>query len=67
VDWYDASTRAGWLEKEDMPALAFIKSRGWIGGETDQTITVCNSYADDGTFGDCTIIPKPWIKRRKGK
>lgn len=65
VEWHDAVSEAAWITIDKLPKLATITTRGFLVQETDDSITICATLADDGGMGDCTTIPRPWVKRSK--
>ena len=67
VEWVDAVTGEGWIDKDDaIGECPIIKSIGFVVGESKTAITITHSVDDehDNVSGHIRI-PKAWIKRRK--
>jgi len=68
IEWVDCVSDSGWAsEKEfDKMKLARPVNEGWLYEKTKDYIKIFASYDkdDDGiTFGDRTMIPRPWVKK----
>ena len=62
IQWDDAQTEVGWIEKDAIKSLVPVKSLGWLVEETDTALTISSSYTGDGLFVDPLTIPKTSIK-----
>lgn len=62
VHWNDAQAETGWINPDQVPGLAPIRTRGWLVKDAVDHIVVCLNAAEDGDLGDCIAIPKAWIK-----
>lgn len=67
VEWIDSVTRQGWAYGEDMKDWGIdhtIQTIGFLASETDEALTVIQSY-DGETNAGCNwiCIPKPNIKK----
>jgi len=69
IEWYDAEADCSWAEEKDIDKWMkedFLAIEvGWVIRETKDIICMCSSIGNDGTIGNRTKIPKPWIKSRK--
>ena len=69
VEWYDAQADCTWAEEEDidkwMKEDFLALEVGWVIRETKKMIILTSSIGNDGSIGNRTKIPKPWIKSRK--
>ena len=69
VEWIDCVSDSGWAtDKEfDKMKLARPVNEGWLYSKDKNSIKLFASYdkEDDGslTFGDRTMIPRPWVKK----
>ena len=68
VEWVDCVSDSGWAnDKEfDKMKLARPVNEGWLYEKTKDHIKIFASYDkdEDGiTFGDRTMIPRPWVKK----
>jgi hypothetical protein len=69
IEWYDAESEVTW---EDPKAVAewskkdFIATEvGFLIHEDKNHIVLTSQIGSDGTIGNRTRIPKPWLKSRK--
>ena len=62
IQWDDAQTEVGWIEKDAIKSLVPVKSLGWLVEETDMALTISSSCTGDGLFVDPLTIPKTSIK-----
>lgn len=69
IEWYDAESDASWSspqEAEDWAKKDFVAFEvGFVFFEDKDHIAVTSQIGSDGTIGNRTRIPKPWIKRRR--
>ena len=69
VEWIDCVSDSAWAtDKEfDKMRLARPVNEGWLYSKDKKSIKLFASYdkEDDGslTFGDRTMIPRPWVKK----
>jgi len=69
IEWVDALSDSGWADDREFTKmkLATPVNEGWLFSEDKESIKVFASYDLDPTtkeitFGDRTMIPKPWVK-----
>lgn len=69
VNWKDAISDSGWIERKSLPLPAVIVSRGWLVVDHDEYITLAGSLGDDTDekedFGEVITIPKGWTTNIK--
>lgn len=69
VVWLDAVTVAGPVEIADVATGVVLAERhttGYLIAQTKDAITVAQTFdPDDGEVADVTIIPAPWVIRRR--
>ena len=68
IEWVDCVSDSGWAnEKEfDKMKLARPVNEGWLYEKTKDYVKIFASYDKDDegiTFGDRTMIPRPWVKK----
>jgi hypothetical protein len=69
IEWLDAESDNGWEEphrvidwcKKD----TVINEVGWIFYEDEKVLVIVSQLEYDGTLGNRTKIPKPWILSRR--
>jgi len=69
IEWYDAQADCSWAEEQDidrwMQEDFLAMEIGWVIRETKTMIILTSSVGNDGSIGNRTKIPKPWIKTRR--
>lgn len=69
IEWYDAESDVSWADPKD--ALEWSKKEftatevGFVFYEDKEKIVMTSQIGSDGTIGNRTRIPKPWLKSRK--
>jgi len=69
IEWYDAESEVSWAEKKE--ALEWSKKEfvatevGFVFYEDKNFIVMVSQIGSDGTIGNRTRIPKPWLKSRR--
>lgn len=69
IEWYDAESEVSWCDEDELMKFAkkdFISTEvGFVVYETKDRIVMVSQIGNDGTMGNRTRIPKPWIKSRR--
>ena len=69
IEWYDAESEVSWGDPKEVLEWckkSFIATEvGFIFYEDKNFIVMVSQIGSDGTIGNRTRIPKPWIKSRK--
>ena len=68
VEWVDCVSDSGWASDRefDKMSLSYPVNEGWLYEKTKDYIKIFASYDKDSegiTFGDRTMIPRPWVKK----
>ncbi len=68
VEWIDCISDSGWATEKEFDKMQLAKpvNEGWLYEKTKDHIKLFASYDkdDDGiTFGDRTMIPRPWVRK----
>jgi hypothetical protein len=70
VIWNDATTHSGSTPFKDAVDLGLPErhTTGYLVAESADRVTVAQSFdPDDGTVDEVTVIPAPWVRRRRTK
>jgi hypothetical protein len=68
VVWDDATTHKGGFPLRDATSLGLTErhTAGYLVSESPEVVRVAQTYdPKDGTVDDVTVIPAPWVRRRK--
>ncbi len=66
LEWSDASSTCGWLDRKDeLAGLMVVRSVGILFDEDDTSVTITTSLCEDGGVTDPFTIPKTGITERK--
>lgn len=65
IEWMDACNYEGWIELEDEPDTAIIKTVGYLADENEKQLLITSSLSESGRILGATAIPKGWIKKRR--
>ena len=69
VEWVDCTSDSGWATDKEFNKMRLAKpvNEGWLYSKDKNSIKLFASYdrEDDGSFsfGDRTMIPRPWVKK----
>lgn len=63
IEWLDASSEDGWIDKDTDLSPPVMLTRGWLYRETDTYVVLINSMSKDeeGQVGGSNTIPKGMI------
>ncbi len=64
VEWVDSTGRDGWQEADQDTGISDCLSVGFLHRETENSITLVQSYADVGSWVGNITIPKVAIIRQ---
>ena len=69
IEWYDAESEVSWADPKDVKEWSkkhFTATEvGFVFYEDNDFIVMVSQIGSDGTIGNRTRIPKPWLKSRK--
>lgn len=69
IEWYDAESEITWGDPADVRKWCkkhFIATEvGFVFYEDKDFLVMVSQIGNDGTIGNRTRIPKPWLKSRR--